>query len=185
MNEALWALGRGTGVVALVLLTVSLMLGVLTRSGRAPFGLPRFSVALLHRNASLLAGVFVVIHVVSLFFDSYAQLKLVDALVPFLGSYRPFWLGLGTVALDLMIAITVTALLRARLGRRVFRVVHWFGYAMWPVALFHSLFTGTDAATPWFLAIASLCTAAVVGSAGWRASRHFVELSDRREGVAR
>jgi sulfoxide reductase heme-binding subunit YedZ len=180
MNEALWALGRGTGVVALVLLTVSVVLGVLTRSGRPAFGLPRFSVALVHRNTALLASSFVLVHVVSLFFDPYAQLKLVDAVVPFLGSYRPFWLGLGTLAIDLVVAILLTALLRRRIGRRVFRAVHWLVYALWPIALFHSLFTGTDATSPWFLVVAAVCTTGVLASVGWRLSRRFVELSDRR-----
>jgi sulfoxide reductase heme-binding subunit YedZ len=185
MSEALWALGRGTGVVALVLVTLSVVLGVLTRSGRPAFGLPRFSVALVHRNASLLASAFILVHVASLFFDPYAQLTLVDLVFPFVGSYRPLWLGLGTVAVDLLLAITVTALLRRHFGQRVFRFVHWFSYAMWPVALFHALFTGTDASAPWFVAVAVGCVLAVLGAVGWRLSGHFVELSDRRVDVTR
>nr|BFF16385.1 hypothetical protein GCM10025699_76880 [Microbacterium flavescens] len=75
MDTALWALGRGTGVAALVLFTVSIVLGVLTRSGRPLPGLPRFAVTLVHRDVSLTATVFLLIHIVSLFFDSYAQLR--------------------------------------------------------------------------------------------------------------
>ncbi len=185
MNEAMWALGRGTGLVALVLVTLSVVLGVLTRSGRPAFGLPRFSVALVHRNASLLASVFILVHIASLFFDSYAQLNLVDVVFPFFGRYRPFWLGLGTVAFDLLVAITVTALLRRHVGQRAFRVVHWFTYALWPVALLHAVFTGTDAATPWFVAVAVTCGLAVLASVWWRLSEHFAELFDRRVEVPR
>ncbi len=180
MNEAMWALGRASGAVALVLLTVSAVLGILTRSGRAAWGLPRFSVALVHRNAAILATVFVSVHVGSLFFDSYAQLNLVDVFFPFLGTYRPFWLGLGTTAVDLLVAILVTALLRRRIGYRAFRVIHWFSYALWPIALFHAVFTGTDAATPWFLGLVTVCTAAVIGSLGWRLTPRFVDFSERR-----
>lgn len=185
MNEALWALGRGTGFVALVLLTLSVVLGVLTRSGRPAFGLPRFSVSLVHRNASLLASAFVLVHIATLFFDSFAQLHLVDVIFPFFGSYRPLWLGLGTVAVDLLLAITASALLRRRIGRRLFRVVHWFAYALWPIALLHAVFTGTDAATPWFVAVAVASALAVVASVGWRLSAHFVELAGRRVEVSR
>ncbi len=180
MNEALWALGRGTGFVALLLMTVSVLLGILTRSGRPAFGLPRFAVTLVHRNASLLASVFILIHIVSLFFDSYAQLNLVDVVFPFLGSYRPFWLGLGTLGVDLLIAVMVTSLLRQRIGLRTFRVVHWVTYAMWPIALVHSLGTGTDATTPWFVTFAVLCVLAVLAALGWRLSRRFVEHSEKR-----
>ncbi len=174
MNEALWALGRGTGVVALALMTVSVVLGILTRSGRPAFGLPRFAVTLVHRNSALIGTVFVLIHVVSLLFDPYAQLKVVDFVVPFVGSYHPFWLGLGTVGADLLIAILVTALLRRWIGQRVFRVVHWATYVLWPIALLHSFGTGTDAGTGLFILFAAACTLTVVGSVIWRTSTGFM-----------
>ncbi|MDP9028586.1 MAG: ferric reductase-like transmembrane domain-containing protein, partial [Actinomycetota bacterium] len=144
------------------------VLGILTRSGRPAFGLPRFAVTLVHRNAALMGTVFIAIHVVSLLFDPYAQLNVLDFFVPFLGTYRPFWLGLGTVAVDLLIAVVVTSLLRRRIGQRAFRVVHWASYALWPIALFHSIGTGTDATNILFIVLAVACTAAVAGSVAWR-----------------
>jgi methionine sulfoxide reductase heme-binding subunit len=173
MSEALWALGRGTGVVALVLMTITVVLGILTRSGRPAFGLPRFAVTLVHRNSALIGTIFIVIHVVSLLFDPYAQLNVLDFFVPFLGSYQPFWLGLGTVAMDLLIAIVVTSLLRRRIGQRAFRVVHWATYALWPIALFHSIGTGTDAGNVLFILLAIVCSAAVAGSVLWRLTTGF------------
>ena len=173
MSEALWALGRGTGVVALVLMTVTVVLGILTRSGRPAFGMPRFAVTLVHRNSALIGTVFILIHVVSLLFDPYAQLNLIDYFVPFVGTYRPFWLGLGAVAFDLIIAIVVTSLLRRSIGQRAFRVVHWATYAMWPIALFHSIGTGTDASSGLFILLAIVCFSAVAGSVIWRLSTHF------------
>ena len=184
MSEALWALGRGTGVVALVLMTITVVLGILTRSGRPAFGLPRFAVTLVHRNSALIGTVFIVIHVVSLLFDPYAQLNVLDFFVPFLGSYHPFWLGLGTVAMDLLIAIVVTSLLRRWIGQRVFRVVHWATYALWPIALFHSIGTGTDAGSGLFILLAIACSAAVAGSVIWRLTTGFQQrgrtAADRR-----
>lgn len=180
MNEALWALGRGTGVVALALMTVSVVLGILTRSGRPAFGLPRFAVTLVHRNSALIGTVFVIIHVVSLLFDPYAQLRIVDFVVPFVGSYHLFWLGLGTVGMDLLIAILVTALLRRWIGQRVFRAVHWATYLLWPIALFHAIGTGTDARSGVFILFAGACSLAVVGSVLWRVSSAF-QLRDRTQ----
>ena len=87
MNELLWAFGRASGVVSLLLFTASVLLGILTRAGRPLPGLPRFSVSLVHRNISLLAVVFLVLHVGTLMFDSYAKLNPVDLVVPFLGSF--------------------------------------------------------------------------------------------------
>ncbi|MGZ4457235.1 MAG: ferric reductase, partial [Nocardioides sp.] len=116
LDTALWALGRGTGVVALVMFTLSLVLGILTRSGRALPGLGRFGTADLHRTAALTGTGLVALHVGTLLLDPYAQLRLVDVVLPFLGSYRPVWLGLGTLAVDLLGVITVVSLLRHRVG---------------------------------------------------------------------
>jgi predicted ferric reductase len=185
MDEALWALGRGTGVASLLLITVSVLLGILTRSGRPAFGLPRFAVTLVHRNASMLAMVFLVIHIVSLFFDPYAQLTLVDFVIPFLGADNTVWLGLGTLTFDLLIAITVTALLRNRIGLRAFRIVHWLTYAMWPIALAHAIGNGTDSGAGWFIALVVVTSASVLAAVIWRVSARFVEYrSTRLEKVA-
>jgi sulfoxide reductase heme-binding subunit YedZ len=180
MSAALWYVGRGTGVASLLLLTVVVALGIATRSGRAVLGLPRFAVAAVHRTASLMAVVFLLIHVGSLYFDPYAQLHLVDFVVPFTGSYRPFWLGLGTVGLDLIAALVVTSLLRQRIGRRMWRAVHWLAYLSWPVALLHALGNGTDSSTGWLRTLAAACTLAVVGVVGARVSERFQEYGDAR-----
>lgn len=168
MTAAMWALGRGTGVVALVLFTLSLVLGIVARSGRRVPMLGRFGVSDLHRTAALTGVGMVAVHLGSLLLDPFAQLRLVDLAFPFLAAYRPLWLGLGTLAVDLLAVVTVVSLLRHRVGPKVFRTVHWATYALWPVALLHALGSGTDAATPWFRAIAVACIAAVTGAVGWR-----------------
>lgn len=173
MSSALWYLGRGSGVVSLVLLTLVVALGIATRSGRPLPGLPAFAVAAVHRSASLLAVAFLGVHVVSLLFDPYAQLRLVDLVLPFAGSYRPFWLGLGTLGLDLIVALVLTSLLRHRIGIRTWRAIHWTAYASWPVALVHALGTGTDAGRAWMWGVAAACLAAVAGAVGWRLSAGF------------
>jgi methionine sulfoxide reductase heme-binding subunit len=168
LSSAFWALGRGTGVVALVLLTVALVLGIVARSGRRVPLLGRFGISDLHRTAALTGVGLIATHVVSLLLDPYAQLRLVDLLFPFLASYRPLWLGLGTLTLDMLAVVTVVSLLRHRVGPRVFRTVHWATYLLWPTALLHALGSGTDAGTAWFRALAVGCVTAVVIAVGWR-----------------
>jgi methionine sulfoxide reductase heme-binding subunit len=175
MNEALWALGRGTGVVALVVFSLSIVLGILSRSGRPLAGLGRFGLNEVHRTAALTGVGLIAVHVGSLLFDPYAQLRVVDLVVPFLGSYRPFWLGLGTVAIDLLAVITVVSLLRRQVGPRVFKAVHWLTYALWPVALLHGLGNGTDAWSLWMDAVAGICAAAVAGAVTWRLLPSYAE----------
>lgn len=175
LTSALWYLGRGTGVVALVVLTIAVLLGILTRSGRALPGFPRFTVADLHRTASLTATGLIAVHVTSLLLDPYAQLRLLDLVLPFQGQYRPLYLGLGTLAVDLVLAVVATSLLRHRLGPRTFRLVHWAVYAMWPIALLHGLGIGTDAPTTWFTAVAAACAGVVAAVALWRMTPAFAE----------
>ena len=166
--SAYWYVTRGTGVVALLLLTAGVVLGVLTSTRWAAPRWPRFIISGLHRNVTLLALAFVVVHVSTTLLDGYAPIRVTDALVPFAGRYRPVWLGFGTVGFDLLLALIATSLLRARLGYRAWRIVHWLAYASWPVALVHALGTGSDARTGWFgfLALASL--AVVVMAISWR-----------------
>jgi methionine sulfoxide reductase heme-binding subunit len=159
-----WYLTRGSGAVALVLLSVAVVIGVASigrvRSGRWP----RFAVDSLHRTSSLLAVVFVAIHVVTAVLDSFASISLLDAFVPFVGSYRPIWLGLGAVASDLLLAVIITSLLRRRLGHRLWRSVHWLAYASWPIAVVHTLGTGSDVQLLWLQIVYGVCVAAVVAA---------------------
>jgi len=177
LTDVLWYTARGAGLMSLVLLTVVVALGIATRSGRPLPGLPRFAVAALHRSASLLAVTLVALHVGLLLLDPYAHLKLLDLVVPFTATYRPLWVGLGSVALDLLAALVVTSLLRHRLGLRAWRLVHWCAYAAWPVALLHGLKSGTDAGQPWFLGLSVVCAAAVAAAVAWRLSGSFAEFS--------
>jgi sulfoxide reductase heme-binding subunit YedZ len=173
--SAFWYLTRGTGTVAVILLTLSLALGVAdVRRVRSPRVL-RFVVDAVHRNASLLAVAFVVVHIATSLLDGFAPIRLLDIVVPFGSAYRPLWLGFGAVAFDLLLAVTITSLLRRRLGYRAWRATHWAAYACWPVALVHGLGTGSDAKTLWTLAITGGCVIVVIVAvvsravAGWPA----------------
>jgi sulfoxide reductase heme-binding subunit YedZ len=168
MNTALWYLARGSGVTALVLFSIVVVLGIVTRAGRPLPGLPRFAVAALHRTVSLTAVVFLLVHIVTLLLDPYAQLRLIDTVMPFAGAYRPLWQGLGTVAADLLLVLVVSSLLRHHLGARTWRAIHWTAYCCWPAALLHAAGTGTDARSHWLLAVVGGCVLSVTVALTWR-----------------
>ena len=159
--KTLWYLTRGTGVVALLLLTGSVLLGVASALRWHGRQWPRFAVGDLHRNLTLLSIVFVAVHVATTIADGFAPIGVRDAFIPFLSPYRPIWLGLGTVAFDLLLALVVTSLLRIRLGARIWRAVHWLAYVSWPVAVLHSFGTGSDARFGWLEILGFSCVAAV------------------------
>ncbi len=167
-SQAVWYLTRGTGVVALILLTAVTVLGIVSAVRWSPAATPRFVVQRVHRNVSLLSVVFIVVHVATAIVDGFAPIRWLDAVVPFRSAYRPIWLGLGTVAFDLVIAVVVTSLLRARLGYRAWRAVHWTSYALWAVAVFHGLGIGSDAKEKWMIGLVALSVGAVVAAAVWR-----------------
>ncbi|HEV3035611.1 MAG TPA: ferric reductase-like transmembrane domain-containing protein [Solirubrobacteraceae bacterium] len=156
-----WYLTRSTGAVSLLLLTLAIVLGVVDVERWSTPRVPRFVLDSLHRNVSLLALAFLVVHILTSVLDSFASISIADALIPFIGSYRPFWLGLGAVAFDLILAVIATSLLRARMGFSTWRTVHWLVYASWPIALVHGFGTGSDASSTWLIALSVVCIAMV------------------------
>jgi methionine sulfoxide reductase heme-binding subunit len=173
--SAYWYLTRSTGAVALVLLTLSAALGVLDVSRWSSPRFPRFAIDSLHRSSSLLVMVFVVLHVITAVLDSFAPIRLLDAVIPFTGTYRPLWLGLGALAFDLLLALAATSLVRRHLGHRAWRAVHWSAYACWPLALVHTLGTGSDVKSAWLLALSIACLAVVIVAVAARAMRGWAE----------
>jgi sulfoxide reductase heme-binding subunit YedZ len=173
----LWYSTRASGTLALVLLTLTTALGVAQVSRVRSDRLPRFVLDGLHRYTSLLAGVFLTVHILTAVLDTFAPIALIDAFVPFVGAYRPIWLGLGATALDLLIAVAITSLIRERLGHQSWRAVHWLAYAVWPVAFVHALGTGSDIREGWMGLIAIGCAATVLAAGllrvaiGWPAHR--------------
>ena len=180
----LWFASRGAGTATLLLLTGVVALGVVTAGSAARSRIwPRFVSAGLHRNLSLFTVVFLLAHIVTAVADPYAKLGWRDAAIPFVSAYRPFWLGLGVVAGELVLALVVTSALRPLLGFRAWKTIHWLAYASWPVAMFHSLGTGTDAPATWSVALVAACTLTVVAAVTWRIGPNAGQLVTLRSGV--
>jgi methionine sulfoxide reductase heme-binding subunit len=156
-----WYFGRATGLVALGLLTATIALGVLGPLRISSTIWPRFAIRTVHRDLALLCLLVIAIHVVTMVLDGYVHISLSAAFVPGGSSYRPFWVALGAVSFDLLLAIVLTSLLRRQLGDRTWRLVHWLTYASWPIALAHGLGAGSDNTKVWALALFLGCGAVV------------------------
>ena len=167
-HPAVWYLMRGSGVVALILLTLVVALGIATTRRLRIGTMPRFVTLSLHRSVSLLACAFLAIHIGTALVDSYAKVALPQLFVPYPTSGYDVYLGLGALSLDLMLAVVVTSLLRHRLTQRVWKGVHWFAYASWPLAFAHGVGMGTDSDSSWFVWTALVSLGAVVAAGAWR-----------------
>jgi sulfoxide reductase heme-binding subunit YedZ len=156
----LWYLNRATGITSLVLMTLTVVLGsVVRRHGRIP-GLPRFAVQGLHRNVGLLSALLLITHVGTAVIDSYVDIGVSSTFVPFTSGYRPFAIGLGTLAVDLFLLVVVTSLLRTHLPHRLWKAVHLTSYLLWPLAFVHGITAGTDLGGGWLLWLVLGCGAA-------------------------
>jgi methionine sulfoxide reductase heme-binding subunit len=168
----LWYATRATGVVALVLLTLTVALGILTAGRASSASWPAFVFSDLHKRVSVLAVVFLILHVLTAVVDTYVDVGWASVVVPFSSGYQPLWTGLGTAGLDLLAAVTVSSALRQRISARVWRAVHWLAYGSWPLAMAHAIGEGTDGFALWMDAPAGVCVMAVAASAVWRIARH-------------
>ena len=164
----LWFVSRGLGAATLALLTASLAIGIIAGAGARSPGWPRFASAGLHRNLSLFTLVLLVLHIVTAVLDPFARISWRDIYLPFGSEYRPLWVGMGAIAFDVFIAVALTTAIRRRLGYRWWRLVHWTGYASWPLSILHGLGTGSDTRTPWMAGLTTMCLVLVAGLVGWR-----------------
>jgi sulfoxide reductase heme-binding subunit YedZ len=171
VNAIDWYAARSAGVVAYCLLTGGVLLGVLL-AGRARLPRwPQFAVTDVHRYVALLTGAFVVLHVYTLLLDRYVHTSLVAVLVPGASSYRPFWVALGTVALELLAAVGVSNLFRKRLGHALWRRIHYLTFAVWAAATAHGVGAGTDAGAEWLRLLYVVSIGSVAAAVVWRAGR--------------
>lgn len=163
-----WYLTRASGMVALALLTLSMVLGIVAGTRLSSARWPRFVTQGLHRNISLFVLVLLALHVGAAVVDDYVTITVQESLIPFIGTYRPIWMGLGALASDLVIAMIVTSLLRQRIGYETWRAVHWTAYLCWPLSVVHGLGTGSDVRTTWAVLFTLACVALVLLAMAWR-----------------
>lgn len=180
-TQILWYASRATGAVSLVLLTAAMLLGILTAGRKGSRHLPRAAVLRLHRSLSITSLAFLALHIATAIADGYVNLNYWDVILPFRAAWDPLWVGLGTVALDLMLAIGITSALRRHLSAFAWRAVHLSAYAMWPIALVHGFgISGGDGTSKWMIVTDIVCITTLLVASTFRL------LSDRHpDGVAR
>jgi sulfoxide reductase heme-binding subunit YedZ len=157
-----WYATRGLGVSTLIVLTGTVVIGIVTAVRWSGQTTPAFVAADMHRNLSLLAVSLLAAHIVTTVLDPFAHISVRDVIIPGGAAYRPVWLGFGVVATDILIAVIATSLLRERIGPRLWRWLHWAAYLSWPLAVVHGVGTGSDARAPWLIAVVISCVAAVL-----------------------
>jgi predicted ferric reductase len=164
-GETLWFANRATGVVLVGLLTLSTAMGVFSTARAGSRRWPRFATQALHRNVSLLASAMLVLHILAAVVDTYVDIRWWDAFVPFLGLYSRLWLGVGTIASDLLIAVVLTSLVRHRMNHRGWRVAHLTAYVAWAIGVLHGIGIGTDAGTVWGMSVSAVSVGVVAAFA--------------------
>jgi predicted ferric reductase len=140
-----WYTARAGGIVAWVLLALSVAWGLLLSTrllGRRPA--PAWLLD-LHRFLGGLAVVFTGVHIAGLVADSYVHFGVADVLVPFASAWKPGAVALGVVGFWLLLAVEITSLLMKRLPRKLWRAVHFSSFALFVVAGVHGATAGTDA----------------------------------------
>jgi methionine sulfoxide reductase heme-binding subunit len=167
-STSLWYATRASGIMALILLTLTMVLGLTTTTRARARNWPGFVQQEMHRRISMIAVVFLGIHVVTSVLDTYVNIGWVAIVIPFTSAYGRFWVGVGAVALDLMMAVFVTSLLRARMRPGTWRALHWLAYLSWPIALAHTFGMGTDAREGWVIILGVACVALVGAAVAWR-----------------
>jgi DMSO/TMAO reductase YedYZ heme-binding membrane subunit len=167
-STALWYATRASGLMALILLTVTMVLGLVTNSRARARNWPGFAQQELHRRVSMIAVVFLGIHVITSVLDTYVHIGWAAIVVPFTSPYSRFWVGVGAVSLDLLLAVFVSSLLRSRMNPGAWRALHWLAYLSWPIALAHTFGMGTDSREGWVVLLGVACVVAVALALAWR-----------------
>jgi sulfoxide reductase heme-binding subunit YedZ len=149
-NYPWWLAARSAGIVAFLLITASVVLGLLLASKmtRRP-GLKRDLVK-IHQQVALTALVAIGAHGVFLLGDAWLKPGLTGITIPFTLEYRPIWTGLGILAGYLALLLGPTFYWRRRIGARRWRQIHRATVAVFLLAVLHSLGSGTDGASAWF-----------------------------------
>ena len=148
-----WDTARAGGFAAYALLTLAVAVGLILRSRWHSERWPRMVTNELHGYVSLLALVFLALHILAVAIDPFTRFGLAELLVPLTSHYRPLWMGLGIVALYLLLAVWVTTLLRRRIGHQVWRRIHGLAFVVYAAATLHGLGTGSDTRTLWGTAV--------------------------------
>jgi len=158
----IWYAERAAGIVSYLLLTILVVLGLTLSNRLRTKRWPMFAIEDVHRFVGIVAAVFIALHVSLIVVDPFLPFSLTQVFVPFTAGYRPLATGLGTVALELLLAVAVANALRRRIPHRLWRTTHYLGFVVWAAATVHGLVAGSDRRDVWLLGLYVVAVAAVL-----------------------
>ena len=143
-----WYVTRASGLTGYFLLWLSMVWGFAIPTGLLKPILENVFTYDFHEHLSLLGLGFVLVHVTVLLLDKYLPFSLIQLLIPFVDTYRPFWVGLGILSFYILLLVTLTFYLRQKIGAKAFRTIHVLSLVSYLGTTLHGLFAGTDSALP-------------------------------------
>lgn len=147
-TQVWWYVTRASGLTGYFLLWLSMVWGFAIPTGFIRPVLENIFTYDFHEHLSLLGLGFVLVHIAVLLFDKYLPFSVIQLLIPFTDTYRPFWVGLGIISFYLLLLVTFTFYLRQKIGAKAFRTIHVFSLVSYLGTTLHGLFAGTDSALP-------------------------------------
>ena len=139
-----WYLTRSSGIIAWLMLTATVILGILLSSKAFPMQRRPLWLLAVHRWLAGLLLCFLAIHLIALVLDDYLEFGFADLVIPYASDWDPAAVALGVVAMWLLVAVEVTSLAQRRLSRRAWRIIHLFSYVAFWLTSMHAALAGSD-----------------------------------------
>jgi sulfoxide reductase heme-binding subunit YedZ len=158
----LWELARASGLAAYAALCIAVLSGLAPRTRALGFLATNRAVRALHDFTPWIFVPAALTHVVALVLDATARVRVLDVFVPFLMSYGPLAIGLGTLSVDLLLVVLVTTWLRRRMATGVWQWFHRLSYVAFAVTFLHAILSGTDLTSP-VISVLSWAAALAIG----------------------
>jgi len=143
-----WHVTRSTGMVAYLLLAASTIWGLLLSTKIIKDTVPPVLSLAMHNVLSWAAIALAGIHMFALLFDSFYTYRLADLVIPFIGPYRPEWVGLGIIGMYLMLLTSLSFNWRKQLGQKWWRRLHYLTFVTYVMVTVHGVMAGTDSGSP-------------------------------------
>ncbi len=140
-----WHLVRSAGLSAYFLMTIAMVWGLAVSSRLVKDWSPGVLSMLLHSTISYLSVIFAAGHALLLLRDDYYLYRVTDLVIPFVGPYRPFAVGLGILAFWLGLMIALSFSVKKRIGHQNWKRLHTLSYGSYGLITAHALLAGTDA----------------------------------------
>jgi len=156
-----WFIARITGLTAFAVLSLSVLSGEALRTSVLDFLAKNRALRKLHDFTTPLWLPLVFAHLIALMLDKTAQIQPINIVVPFLTSYGEIPIGLGTVAFDIVMVVTITSWLRSHMNNTLWTWIHRTSYISFVAIFFHAALSGTDFDAPLVSALAWSTAAAL------------------------